>query len=187
MLGLLAGSAKRTAHTVPVEKMHCDTNIVQLAFSHCNAGHIGCFIGSAQELTVYKLVALQLQAARGLEGCHRLSMLPSLQHCFRVLSVSRRHRTENDAAFAEILHCVVRPQSIFVHEAEGSVKASLSHFSYSSIMTPGHAPTRICGKPGYQSPEATFKASFADDVWGFGSTMFEALTGRQPFQGATGE
>ncbi len=86
-----------------------------------------------------------------------------------------------------IVHRDLKPENIFVVDA-GSFPVKLLDFGISRSMgTIGvtQAGTGI-GTPHYMSPEQAIDArsvTLASDVWAIGAMLFEALSGRPPFDG----
>lgn len=88
-----------------------------------------------------------------------------------------------------ILHRDLKPTNLFLTETEGRSQLKVIDFGISkqTIMQPGQyisLTKEIVGTPAYMSPEQMRSARDVDartDVWSFGITMYEMLTGQLPF------
>ena len=93
-----------------------------------------------------------------------------------------------------IIHRDVKPGNIMI-SADGTPKIldfGLAQFERSlagspSIATDITAPGQIIGTPSYMSPEQAegSDVDIRSDIFSFGTVMYEALTGKRPFRGAT--
>lgn len=96
---------------------------------------------------------------------------------------------------AGILHRDVKPSNIVITTAQdGTICPKLIDFGISKDLDPApdavsHTATGVpMGSPAYMPPEQARGDRDLDaraDVWSFGATLFEALTGKRPFLGAT--
>jgi serine/threonine-protein kinase len=86
---------------------------------------------------------------------------------------------------AGLIHCDLKPQNILV-AADGRTKiADFGIARALSTVDPHETSEYVWGSPQYFSPEqaAGGAPSPASDVYSLGVVLFEALTGRLPFQG----
>ncbi|HEV8247427.1 MAG TPA: serine/threonine-protein kinase [Polyangiaceae bacterium] len=93
-----------------------------------------------------------------------------------------------------IIHRDLKPSNLFLaHRADGSPCVKVLDFGISKIMNPGSSGpdfgmTRtqaVMGSPLYMSPEQMTSSRQVDartDIWAVGCVLYEALTGRVPFE-----
>ena len=88
-----------------------------------------------------------------------------------------------------VIHKDINPNNILVNPATGDVR--LVDFSISSRLTPEHRrhpqhPHLLEGTIAYMSPEQTGRMNrgvdYRTDLYAFGATCYEMLTGRRPFE-----
>ncbi len=98
------------------------------------------------------------------------------------------------AAHAQtIVHRDVKPENIFLCETADGLRSKLLDFG--TVKLPNARGTRhitadglVVGTPGYLAPEQALGHDDLDhraDVWGLCVTLYELLTGRRPFEGAS--
>ncbi|MCA9579949.1 MAG: serine/threonine protein kinase, partial [Myxococcales bacterium] len=95
---------------------------------------------------------------------------------------------------AGIVHRDLKPDNIFLNEPEpGRLLVKLMDFGISKFSEGAGSEGRtgvgvLMGTPEYMSPEQAEGAANVDvrtDVWAIGAILYQALSGRQPFTGAT--
>jgi serine/threonine-protein kinase len=94
-----------------------------------------------------------------------------------------------------IIHRDLKPGNLFIHRtSEGTEIVKLLDFGISKIVVPegqGFSLTKtsaVLGSPLYMPPEQMSSARTVDtraDLWSLGIVLYEAVTGRTPFEGAT--
>jgi serine/threonine protein kinase/class 3 adenylate cyclase len=86
------------------------------------------------------------------------------------------------------VHRDLKPENIFVCRHDGVETVKLLDFGIAQFAGgPPSSPRDICGTPAYMSPEQIRgkKVGAASDLYSAGVVLFEMLTGRQPFTGAS--
>jgi serine/threonine-protein kinase len=92
-----------------------------------------------------------------------------------------------------IVHRDVKPENIFLCETADGIRSKLLDFG--TVKLPSEQSCRhitadgyVVGTPGYLAPEQALGHDDLDhraDVWGLCVTLYEAVTGRRPFEGAS--
>jgi len=102
-----------------------------------------------------------------------------------------------EAHAAGIIHRDLKPANLFLaRRTDGSVRVKLLDFGISKLTpTPGSQPEinmtstqALMGSPLYMAPEQMRSSRSVDrraDIWSMGTIIYEMLTGRSPFEGAT--
>ncbi len=116
--------------------------------------------------------------AQGIIPLHRILAI-SLQVC-NALSAAHNHG---------IIHRDLKPENIFLERREdGSERAKILDFGIARLAQSTSSITgdgKLIGTPLYMSPEqcrGQFPLSPASDIYSFGITLYEMLTGAPPFQ-----
>ncbi len=83
-----------------------------------------------------------------------------------------------------IIHRDIKPENILLDEDEST---KLCDFGWSNFNNSQKKRTTYCGTQEYLAPEMIKQSGHDEtlDHWGIGVLMFELLTGRPPFEGAT--
>jgi eukaryotic-like serine/threonine-protein kinase len=88
-----------------------------------------------------------------------------------------------------IVHRDIKPENIFLSEAQGGLVPKLLDFGIAqSLREEFQSDDVIAGTPAYMAPELVIDPEERDlrsDLWSLGVVLFECLTGRLPFDGAT--
>jgi serine/threonine-protein kinase len=96
-----------------------------------------------------------------------------------------------------IVHRDLKPANLFLtRRADGSACIKVIDFGLSKVTDPRMSgaslkltrPTDVMGSPHYMAPEqlrATRDADTRADIWALGAVLYELLTGRPPFRGAS--
>jgi len=99
-------------------------------------------------------------------------------------------RAVNEAHSQGVLHRDLKPQNILVDRKND--RPMVADFGLAKLCQGGEELTQagdIMGSPPYMSPEQAMDSSTvtaATDVYSLGATLYHILTGRPPFQAATG-
>ena len=153
------------------------------------------------------VTALVLELVEGPTLADRLSREPLPVP--EALAIARQIADALDAAHEKgIVHRDLKPANIVLQGpaitagvTSSDVRAKVLDFGLAKTITVGFGdeltgPTvapdttaegRILGTPGYMSPEQArgLRVDKRTDIWAFGCVLFEMLTGRRPFEGAT--
>ncbi len=89
-----------------------------------------------------------------------------------------------------VVHRDLKPENIMIRRGIRGVHAKVLDFGIARLMDAGTKLTvagAIAGTPRYMSPEQVEgrEADLRADIYSLGIVLFETLTGRQPFDGAT--
>jgi serine/threonine-protein kinase len=90
-----------------------------------------------------------------------------------------------------IVHRDVKPENVFLCNTEGEIFVKLLDFGTAKrdLTAPTTTTTgQLLGTPYYMSPEQIVGEKDIDartDIWSLGVVVFEAITGKRPFDGAT--
>jgi serine/threonine protein kinase len=166
-----------------------------------NHPHIGAIYGLEES---NGLTALVLELVEGPTLADRLERGPL--KLAEALTIARQVAEALDAAHEKgIVHRDLKPANIVLQGAPGSasdLRAKVLDFGLAKALTgagpgdatigsdeslSGTAEGRILGTPAYMSPEQA-RGQAVDkrtDIWAFGCVLFEMLSGRRPFEGAT--
>ena len=98
-----------------------------------------------------------------------------------------------EAHRAGIVHRDLKPSNVFVVADRGAIAAKILDFGVAKLMTGfgaegRHATRSIAGTPDYMAPEQIDGVEDLDgraDIWSLGVMMYELVSGRRPFDGAT--
>lgn len=96
------------------------------------------------------------------------------------------HELEIDGAPARIVHRDVSPSNVLVDEL-GNFKLADFGIAKSALSTANTTRGAVKGKAWYMSPEQASGRPLdgTADLWALGVVLYEALSGRRPFDGAT--
>jgi eukaryotic-like serine/threonine-protein kinase len=167
-----------------------------------NHPHIGAIYGLEEADGV---TALVLELVQGETLAERLTRGPLRGP--HALAIARQIAEALDAAHQNgIVHRDLKPANIVLHgdgaSSSGDVRVKVLDFGLAksvaigrdedSLVPPGTSLSgtqdgRILGTPAYMSPEQA-RGQPVDkrtDIWAFGCVLFEMLSGKRPFDGAT--
>lgn len=101
-------------------------------------------------------------------------------------ALSYAHELEIDGQPARIVHRDVSPSNVLVDEL-GNFKLADFGIAKSALSTANTTRGAVKGKAWYMSPEqaAGKPLDGTADLWALGVVLFEALSGKRPFDGAT--
>ena len=85
-----------------------------------------------------------------------------------------------------VIHRDIKPQNIFLHQANAGETVKVLDFGVAKIMDANSKATRdaIAGSPAYMAPERLRGRNYdgRSDVYAVGCTLYELLTGHPPFR-----
>jgi serine/threonine protein kinase len=86
-----------------------------------------------------------------------------------------------------IVHRDIKPENFLVFNSAGKIKLKLIDFGFAEQFAPGQKMTDILGSPNYVAPEMTVGDPYDEkvDMWSAGVVLYNMLSGRHPFWGAT--
>jgi len=93
-----------------------------------------------------------------------------------------------------IVHRDLKPANLFIARSAGNLKLiKVLDFGISKLLEPGSETDHttgdsVMGSPPYMSPEQLLQPTSVDhrtDIWSLGVVLYEALTGKRPFVGAS--
>jgi Tol biopolymer transport system component len=162
-----------------------------------NHPHIGAIYGLEES---GGLTALVLELVEGPTLADRLERGPL--PISETLAIARQIADALDEAHEKgIIHRDLKPANIVLQGAAGpvacDVRAKVLDFGLAkTLLAPSANPTlhptgtaegRILGTPAYMSPEQArgLPVDKRTDIWAFGCVLYEMLSGRRPFEGAT--
>jgi serine/threonine protein kinase len=161
-----------------------------------NHPHIGTIHGF--EETDDGIGAIVMELVEGPTLAQRLDRGPL--PLAEALTVARQIADALEAAHEKgIVHRDLKPDNVVLQTStSGEVRAKVIDFGLAKTVTPRgderaphrSSPTedgRILGTPAYMSPEQArgLPVDKRTDIWAFGCVLFEMLTGRRAFEGAT--
>jgi serine/threonine-protein kinase len=134
----------------------------------------------------------------GTDLAHRIQQEQKLNPTFVIAIVSQLCKALERAHEVGVVHRDIKPENIFLGSEGGDVFVKLLDFGVAKTerivtqkTTGGRHSTmagEALGTPFYMSPEQ-FKSSkdidFRSDLWSVGIVVYEALTGKLPFEGET--
>ncbi|MCA9719960.1 MAG: serine/threonine protein kinase, partial [Myxococcales bacterium] len=160
------------------------------------AGRIGsvhiCDISDFGKSVLGPYIVMEMMIGQALEGLIKSSGRVE----FGLATLIMRQALEGLAAAHDvgIIHRDLKPDNIFLNEPEpGRLLVKLVDFGISKFTeaSAGSGKTGVgvlMGTPEYMSPEQAEGAANVDartDIWAMGAILYQALSGQQPFSGAT--
>ena len=119
-----------------------------------------------------------------LELCGRMPVGAAVDCLLQVCSALQ------EAHAVGIIHRDIKPENIFLADEAGERVAKVLDFGISKLIDPDERRVTttglVLGTPMYMSPEqirATKAVDHRCDIWAIGVVLYEALTGRPPFEG----
>jgi eukaryotic-like serine/threonine-protein kinase len=143
-------------------------------------------VGQTEDGSLF--LVMELLTGASLEVAIRRQRQPMAVYEFMVLmrdvalALAAAHRSG-------VIHRDLKPTNIFLHSREGRLVSKVLDFGVSKILEEEQNTSltiagTVLGSPHYMSPEQAMGAAGIDgrtDVFAFGGILFEALTGRRPY------
>ncbi len=111
----------------------------------------------------------------------RIGRLP----CDKAVHITRQLCYGLSAAHAQgVLHRDLKPANIMI---DGRGEVRITDFGIAVLLEPRGKDTDVAGTPGYMAPEVLSGSppSLRSDIYSLGAVMYEMVTGRRAFEGAT--
>ncbi|RNF26762.1 putative protein kinase [Trypanosoma conorhini] len=139
------------------EKLETESHFF-LVMEYCDAGDLRDHLRGGSSLQEHQIVYILLQLLLALHYLHTKK---------------------------KMLHRDLKPANVLLH-TKGLVKLGDFGLSKTYDTISGDVGLTICGTPAYVAPELWRKERYgaAADIWSLGVILYEALTGRRPFEGA---
>jgi serine/threonine-protein kinase len=166
------------------------------AASAVESAHIVDIFDSGLSETGQPYIVMEL--LRGEDLGHRIKRCGRLELAEAVHVIAQLLRGLHRAHKAGIVHRDLKPDNVFLVDRDDDPNfAKILDFGISKVRRRGETPvstlTRqgtVLGTPFYMSPEQAQAQPDVDarsDLWSVGSILYECLTGRPPYTGATYE
>lgn len=136
-----------------------DENYACIIIEYCSAGSVGEIIDKEGLVPYDRLIKYAISAAKAIHFCHRKS----------------------------IAHHDVKPANFLIGQND---HLKLADFGIARVYRPEQSSDYFAGSLPYMAPEMFKRVPynpFKADVWAFGVTLYQMLTGTIPFQGSSPE
>jgi hypothetical protein len=134
-------------------------------------------------------VALEYIAGGSLAGRINGTPLPAREAAGLLLPLADAMAHAHQAG---IVHRDLKPANVLLKDEGGAIAPKITDFGLAKELDAGSAQTRtgtVLGTPSYMAPEQALGHSSqsgpAVDIYALGAVLYEMLTGRPPFKGAT--